>query len=171
LVYWFKDGGIITANIDYYKNRKGKRMAVTTSKLKDYLNKNQTIILATVGIDGAPDIRTIGGFGINDFTVYISTAKDSNKVKQLEKENKVALFFQQDNEFISSYFNATIFGKAEVVNTEAEFDKGKALILNRKPHLNILKETHQIYKIIPESIKTVDIGEKKPEERVSVLKF
>lgn len=146
-------------------------MAVTTNKLKDYLNGNQTIILATVGIDGAPDLRTIGGFGISDFTVYISTANDSNKVKQLEKENKVALFFQHENQFISKYFNVTIFGRAELVNTEVEFNKGKDLILNRKPHLNISKDTHNIYKVTPESIKTVDLGEKKPEERVSVLKF
>jgi uncharacterized pyridoxamine 5'-phosphate oxidase family protein len=166
-----KNGGNVTANIDYNKKRKGKKMAVTTQKLKDYLNGNQTIILATVGIDGTPDVRTIGGFGITEFTVYISTAKDSNKVKQIEKENKVALFFQHDNEFISNHFNVTVFGRAALVNTEVEFNKGKDLILNRKPHLNISKETHNIYKITSESIKTVDLGEKKPEDRISILKL
>lgn len=146
-------------------------MAVTTQRLKDYLNGNQTIILATIGIDGAPDVRTIGGFGISEFTIYLSTAKESNKVKQLEKVNKVALFFQHDNEFISKYFNATVFGRADLVDTEVEFNKGKDLIQGRKPHLNISKETHNIYKISPEFIKTVDLSEKRPEDRVAVFEF
>ncbi len=146
-------------------------MAVTTQKLKDYLNGNQTIILATIGFEGAPDVRTIGGFGISEFTIYLSTTKESNKVKQLEKENKVAIFFPHDNEFISTSFNATVFGRADLVETEIEFNKGKDLIQGRKPHLNISKETHHIYKISPDSIKTVDLSEKRPEDRVSVMKF
>lgn len=146
-------------------------MTAVAEKLKEYLKGNQSIILATVGTNGAPDLRIIGGFGLTDFTIYIATSKESNKVRQIEQENRVALLFQHENEFVSKFYNVTIFGKALLVSTETEFIKARKLILNRKPHLHILRETHNIYKIIPDTIKTLDMGEKNPDKRISIFQL
>lgn len=157
------------ANIDFYRLRKEKKMAVTIDKIKKFLQSVPILILATEGTEGGPDIRTIGGFGLKDFTIYFATNKGTNKVKQLEHEDRVALFFQNDNQLISKFFNVTLYGKAQLIHEKEEFNDAKELILDRKPNLNISKDTHFIYKIKAHTIKTVDLSEKNPDERVSLI--
>jgi general stress protein 26 len=158
-------------NINYNLRRKEKRMAAAEDKIKEYLKMNQTIVLATTDKEGAPDIRTLGGYGLSDYNVYFATSKSSNKVVQIEKINKVAVFFQHENQYISKFFNVTIYGEAILAEQEKEYERGKELILNRKPHLKINQETHNIYKILPRKIKVLDFGEQNESERVTIIDF
>ncbi|WFR54780.1 pyridoxamine 5'-phosphate oxidase family protein [Anaerocolumna sp. AGMB13025] len=146
-------------------------MAATEEKIKEYLKMNQTIILTTIDADGIPDIRTLGGYGISDYDIYFATLKESNKVKQLEGNSNVAVFIQHENQFISKFFNVTIYGKACLINNEKEYETGKTLIISRKPSLKIQKDTHYIYKILPEKIKVLDFSEQNLNERVSIFKL
>jgi uncharacterized pyridoxamine 5'-phosphate oxidase family protein len=146
-------------------------MAVTEEKIKKYLKMNRTIILSTIDTDGVPDIRTLGGYGISDYIIYFSTLKTSNKVKQIEGKNDVAVFIQHENQFISKFFNVTIYGKAILIENDSEYESGKTLILSRKPSLKIHKETHNIYKVIPNKIKVLDFSEQNLNERISIIKL
>lgn len=132
---------------------------------------NQTIVLATVGIDGIPDLRTLGGFGISDYVIYFSTNKNSNKVLQIANKKEVSLLFQHENQFISKFFNVTIYGEAVLLDNEVEFKKGKELIIGRKPFLKITKATHNIYKVVPKKIKALDFEEKNLSERVTLIEL
>jgi len=144
-------------------------MAITEEKIKEYLKMNQTIVLATIGIDGIPDIRPLGGYGISDYIIYFSTSKTSNKVKQITNKKEVSLLFQHENQFISKFFSVTIYGEAILVENEKEFEKGKELILSRKPALKISKDTHYIYKVVPKKIKALDFAEQNLNERTTVI--
>ncbi len=146
-------------------------MAVTEERIKEYLRMNQTIILATTDADGIPDIRTLGGYGISDYVIYFSTSKISNKVKQIEGKKNVAVFIQHENQFISKFFNVTIYGEAILIENESEYEDGKTLILSKKPSLKINKETHNIYKVIPKKIKVLDFSEQNLNERISIIEF
>ncbi len=146
-------------------------MAVQEERIKEYLRMNQTIILATTDADGIPDIRTLGGYGISDYVIYFATAKSSNKVKQIEGKKAVAVFIQHENQFISKFFNVTIYGEAVLLENETEYEDGKTLILSRKPSLKIHKDTHNIYKVIPKKIKVLDFSEQNLNERISIIEF
>lgn len=146
-------------------------MAVAEEKIKEYLKMNQTIILATIDADKTPDIRTLGGYGISDYVIYFSTLKTSNKVKQIEANKEVTVFIQHENQFISKFFNVTIYGEAILLENESEYEDGRTLILSRKPSLKIHKDTHNIYKVIPKKLKVLDFSEQNLNERISVIEF
>ncbi len=131
----------------------------------------QTIILATIDADGIPDIRTLGGYGISDYVIYFSTSKSSNKVKQLKGKKEVAVFSQHENQFISKFFNVTIYGEAILIENDTEYEDGKTLILSRKPSLKIHKDTHNIYKVIPKKIKVLDFSEQNLNERITIIEL
>ncbi len=142
-------------------------MAASEEKIKEYLKMNQTIILATSDRDGVPDIRTLGGFGVSDYVIYFATSKTSNKVNKKE----VTVFIQHENQFISKFFNVTIYGEAILLEADSEYNHGKTLILSRRPSLKIRKDTHNIYKVMPKKLKVLDYSEQNSKERISILEF
>ncbi len=144
-------------------------MSASEQKIKEYLKANQRIILATTDGEGNPDVRILGGYGLEEYTVYFSTIKTSNKNSQLNENKNTAVLFQHDNQFISRYFNITIYGEAVLIDKNSEFEKGKDIIQNKNPNVKITKETHNIYKIIPKKLKVLDFGEPTAEERITVL--
>ncbi len=146
-------------------------MAVSEEKIKEYLRMSQTIILATTDLEGLPDIRTIGGFGVTGYEIYFSTSNTSNKVHQIAKNNEVAVFFQHENQFISKYFNVTVYGHAELLTQKADINNAKEIILARNGVLKLAKDTHNIYKVIPKRIKVLDFAEKDAKERIHVIQF
>lgn len=146
-------------------------MSASEEKIKDYLKANQRIVLATVDTEGSPDIRILGGYGVSGYTIYFSTVKTSNKNLQLSGNKNTAVLFQHDNQFISKYFNVTIYGEAVLIENGQEFEKGQDIIQNKNPNAKISKETHNIYKIIPRKLKVLDFGEPKAEERIKIIQF
>lgn len=146
-------------------------MAASEEKIKEYLRMSQTIILATTDLEGLPDIRTIGGFGVSGYEVYFSTSTTSNKVHQIAKNNQVAVFFQHENQFISKYFNVTIYGQAELLTQKADINQAKDIIQNHSRGLKLGKDTHNIYKVRPSKIKILDFSGKNANERTHVIQF
>lgn len=146
-------------------------MAISEEKVKEYLRMSQTIILATTDLEGLPDIRTIGGFGVSGYEVYFSTSKNSNKVHQIAENNQVAVFFQHENQFISKYFNVTIYGHAEILTQKEDINHAREIIQNRSLSLKLGKDTHYIYKVIPKKIKILDFSEKNENERIHEIQI
>lgn len=146
-------------------------MSASEEKIKEYLKSNQRIILATTDKEGSPDVRILGGYGLEGYTVYFSTVKASNKNSQLSENKNTAVLFQHENQFISKYFNITIYGEAALVEGSAEYEKGREIIQNKNPNIKVTKETHNIYKIVPKKLKVLDFGEPKLEERVTILQL
>ncbi len=83
----------------------------------------------------------------------------------------MAVFIQHENQFISKFFNVTIYGEAVLIENESEYEDGKALILSRKPSLKIHKDTQNIYKVIPKKIKVLDFSEQNLNERITIIEF
>lgn len=143
-------------------------MAINNKEIQDYLNNSKSLVLATVNNAGEPDIRTLGGYGISEFEIYFATAKESNKVKQLDVNNEVAVLFQHENQVIPDFLNITLYGKAVPVKGE-DFAAGKAVIAKRRPQNAAAEQTHNIYRIKPERIKVLDFKASNPEERVYTI--
>ncbi len=167
----YEEKEVTSINIDYRMKRKEKRMSASEQKIKEYLRANQRIILATTDGEGNPDVRILGGYGMEEYTVYFSTTKNSSKNNQLSENKNTAVLFQHDNQYISRYFNVTLYGEAVLLDKSSEYEKGKDIIVNKNPNIKITKETHNIYKIIPQKLKVLDFGEPTAEDRVTILSF
>ncbi len=146
-------------------------MSASEEKIKEYLKANQRIVLATVDKEGSPDVRILGGYGISGYTIYFSTSKSSNKNTQIDSNNNIAVLFQHDNQFISKYFNVTIYGDAQLLDSNKEFEKGREVILNKNPNIKITVETHNIYKIVPKKLKVLDFGESDIQDRTTIIQL
>jgi uncharacterized pyridoxamine 5'-phosphate oxidase family protein len=143
-------------------------MAIKEQEIKEYFKNSESLELVTVDESGEPDIRTLGGYGVSELNVYFATAKGSNKVNQLNSNNKVAILFQHENQEISSFINITIYGKAVLVKGQ-EFKTGKEIIAKRRPQITATEETHNIYRVDPKKIKVLNFSSSIPEERISYI--
>lgn len=143
-------------------------MSVNNEQIKNYLNESKALILATVNNSGEPDIRTLGGYGVSEFEIYFATARESNKVKQLDNNHEVAILFQHENQVIPDFLNITLYGEA--VLTEGEgFSAGKEIISKRRPQIAATEETHNIYRVKTKKIKVLDFKASNPGERIYTI--
>lgn len=140
-------------------------------EISEYLESSKTAVLATVDSNNNPNIRTIGGFGVNDITIYFSTAKKSKKVEEIEGNNNVSLLFEHENQERSKFVNIEVKGIAEEVKGEDRFDEGLKYIAKRRPELKLAGDTHNIYRVVPKEIKVLDFSKEKPEERIQKIEF
>lgn len=146
-------------------------MLVKENEIKNYLKETNTIELATVNEENQPVIRTLGGFVIDGFITYFSTSKETEKIKQIAKNNHVAILFQHENQIIPNFVNVTINGIAEDIEDLEEFNKVAQLIKIRRPHLNLTQEKNNIYKVVPKKVKILDFTKENIEERVKLIEF
>lgn len=144
-------------------------MAIQRQEIADYLNNSKALILATVGTDGTPDVRVLGGYGVSGLKVFFSTSKSSNKVVQIQKNNGVAILFQHENQVIPNFLNITVYGKAVLLPPGEAFAVGKEVIDRRRPQNVVTEQTHFIYQVTPEQIKVLDFRAATPEERVYTI--
>jgi general stress protein 26 len=146
-------------------------MSNENKEISEYLETSKTAVLATVDSNNNPNIRTIGGFGVKDITVYFSTAKKSNKVEQIKGSSNVSLLFEHENQERSNFVNIEVKGIAEEVKGKDQFDEGLKYIAKRRPQLKLVEDTHNIYRVVPKEIIILDFSKEKPEERIQKIEF
>jgi nitroimidazol reductase NimA-like FMN-containing flavoprotein (pyridoxamine 5'-phosphate oxidase superfamily) len=153
--------------LDKNNRRDRKTMALSEQEIKEYLKENKSIVLATIDEDGQTDLRSLGGYNFDGFTLYFGTAASANKVKQIANNNKVSVLVQHEGQVIPQYKNITIYGEAKRL-TGDEYELGKAKIIERRPNAVLEEDTKHIYKVIAEKIKILDFTET-PEKQTTVI--
>lgn len=143
-------------------------MALLLENIITYLKNSRSIVLATVDSDRLPDVRTIGGYNFDGYVLYFATAKTSRKAEQLLEKENVAILIQHENQVHPDYKNVTIYGKAKKLSG-TEYDLGRAKILERRPNAIYEEESKNIYRVIPEQIKLLDLS-KDANEQVHIIK-
>jgi uncharacterized pyridoxamine 5'-phosphate oxidase family protein len=143
-------------------------MAFIFTDIITYLKNNKSIVVATVDEHNAPDLRTIGGYNFDGITLYFATDKTSNKSAQIAKNDEVAVLVQHENQVLPDFVNLTLYGKARRL-TGAEFTTAKNKLLERKPYAIYDENSKNIYQVIPQQIKILDLS-KKQSEQVRIIK-
>ena len=131
-------------------------MAWNTEKAIEYAKEAKAAVFATVAEDGSPQVRYVGGYGIDGNVFYVNTGKDSAKVKQILAKPEVALIFQHKAQ--DSLKNVTFYGKASLVSTADAAEKAKEIIKVRRPQA-AFDETKVIIRVDINRIKVLDFGE------------
>lgn len=142
-------------------------MALTRNEIYEYLKENKSVVLATTGKDGQPDLRSLGGYNFHGYTLYFATAANSNKVEQIADNSNVSILVQHEGQVIPDFKSLTIYGKAEKVTAE-EYILGKQKIQERRPNLEFQENVRNIYKVIAKKIKVLDFSQK-PEEQITFV--
>lgn len=122
-------------------------------EIRDYIYDNKSLVLSTVDEVGNPNLRHIGGYTIDGKDIIFQTRIDTDKLKEIDNNNNVALLFQHEGQQAPK--NVTIYGRAEKLDkTEAE--QAANLIKERRPQLNYDPQVNVIFKVTTDSIKVLD---------------
>lgn len=140
----------------------------------DYIAKTRLAILATVRGDQAPVVRTIGSFAQDGLNIYFSTGKETAKVKQIEGNKVVSLFFQQEGQEIGTFKNVALIGEAEKVREGNELTKAVELLGNRNPRFKARIEKGElekvaIFKVQPKEVKYLDFSKGHGEDALQEI--
>ena len=65
--------------------------------ISDYISKCHSCTIATVGLDGEPDASTVF-FANSGLDIYFNTSKDSQKMQNIEDNQRVAITMQTNPE-------------------------------------------------------------------------
>lgn len=142
-------------------------MALLLENIITYLKNSKTIVLATVDQSNLPDLRTIGGYNFDGYIFYFATSNTSTKVEQLQNNEHVAILAQHENQSLPNYSNITIYGTAKKLYC-VEYEQGRAKILERRPNAVYEEESKNIYKVVPEQIKILDLSKKSNDQLVII---
>ena len=135
------------------------------NEIHDYLVENKSLVLATAGLDGSPQVRHIGGYQVRDLDIFFLTTAGTEKTKEIEKNPQVAALFQHEGQAVPK--NITVYGKAGRL-TGKEADDGAKLIQQRRPQLVYDPKINEIYKIEAETVKLLDFGRENKQEIIRV---
>lgn len=127
-------------------------MAWEKNDITTYLTESKSLVLATVSQDVTPQLRSIGGYGVEDYDIYFATAKDSDKVAQISENPNVTLLFQHEDQQAPK--NVTVYGTARKLQGE-EYDKAAEIIRKRRPQAQINSDRN-IYHVKTSKIKILD---------------
>lgn len=134
------------------------------NKIKDILEAHELLRMATLDSEGFPNVRSVD-YAIdpeNERYIYFTTFNNTNKVKELEKNNKVYLVVDKAASSIEAlaqvkYIRAT--GKALKVEKPEEAQQAMGFIFNKYPFLKDLPgdpSMMSIYKIELDEVKVTD---------------
>ena len=143
-------------------------MALLLENIITHLINSKTIVLATVDQNNLPDLRTIGGYNFDGYILYFATSNTSNKVDQLQYNDHVVILAQHENQTPPNYKNITIYGSAKKLSG-SEYEHGRAKLLERRPKAVYEEESKNIYRVIPEKIKILDLS-KDSKEQIHIVK-
>lgn len=144
-------------------------MALTQQEIHEYLKENKSVVLATTGAEEQPDLRVLGGYNFDGYTLYFGGSATANKVKQIAHNSKVSILIQHEGQEIPNFKNITIYGVAEKL-TGAEYEKGQKIIQERRPNAEFDEKVKSIFKVTPKKVKILDFAAK-PEEKITIIEL
>ena len=94
--------------------------AEARSRVRQMLEKNPFVTVATFGTDGYPDVRVLLVAAKDDVdTIWFATGTESNKIAQLRKNPK-AVLYAYDMEIMAEF---RLFGTVELLSDSAARQK------------------------------------------------
>lgn len=145
-------------------------MAWNVKEIETYLTENKSVVLATVDQSGNPQLRHLGGYGVDGLDVYFLTGKTTDKVGQIENHPEVALLFQHEGQVIPNLKSITLYGKAIEQKGDA-FTQAAELIKKRRPQLVADAEKSSIYKVSADKVKILDFSSQPNVEVIEANKI
>lgn len=145
-------------------------MALTNEQIEKYLKDTKRILLSTVTQDNKPDIRILGAIATDGVKTYFSTVGNARKVKQIENNPNVAIYFEAPNQEFPNYINATVYGKAKRVSGEEGIEKAVSLIKEKLPNFELTEEK-AIFVVEPDEIKIYNSSAELAQDKIQIVKY
>ena len=125
------------------------------NEIKNYIYNNKSLVLSTVDELGNPQVRHIGAYAIDGLNIVFQTGAATDKLKDIENNNNVALLFQHEGQETPK--NLTIYGHAKKLGSKEALEASK-LIKERRPQINFDPNVNVIVEVATDSVKILDFA-------------
>lgn len=123
------------------------------------LDEHRVMTIATARPDGWPQ-ATIVNFVNDGLASYIFIARDSQKAKNIARDNRVSATIGSDARRPLDIRGLSLGGTAVIVDDRAEIAHARTLFLKRHPELRVLPDPNPaevaMVRIVPEVVSVVD---------------
>lgn len=128
--------------------------------IQEILNAGRDLSLATLRPDGYPQATTVS-YANDGMTIYIAVAQESQKVRNIEKNDKVSLTISLPYADWLHIKGISMAAHAEVVHQETEKSHAAACMTQRFPQFGEWDQTAQaddiaFLKITPQIVSVLD---------------
>lgn len=124
----------------------------------ELMKSHNILTLATLREDGYPQANTVT-YANDGLTIYFSTGRDSQKVKNIMGCNKVSLSIDRDYQDWSKIKGLSMAAAAEVLTNPAEIQKAMGCVMEKFPFLKDMPEPEEpmaVIKIMPKIISILN---------------
>jgi len=112
------------------------QIRMTDSEMRDFIASRKSMQVATLGRDGAPHLTTLW-FALVDDRLVFETFSKSQKVRNLERDARIAVLFEDGIEY-SELRGVAINGRAELVtDPERVHVLARAFMRRNQPALSV----------------------------------
>jgi PPOX class probable F420-dependent enzyme len=101
-------------------------------KIQSILDQHRNMTIATLRPDGWPQATTVG-YANDGLTLYFLCGPDSQKAKNLARDDRVSLTIGDDNGQVMEITGLSMAAHAHAVDDPAEMEKAMALLMRRYP--------------------------------------
>jgi nitroimidazol reductase NimA-like FMN-containing flavoprotein (pyridoxamine 5'-phosphate oxidase superfamily) len=101
-------------------------------KIVTLLDQHRIMSIATLRPDGWPQATTVG-YANDDLEIYFLCGLDSQKAKNIERDNRVSLTINDDPSQVMAITGLSLAAKAQPVTDRAEAEKALRLLMSRYP--------------------------------------
>ena len=131
-------------------------------KIQDLLDHHRTMSIATLRPDGWPQTTTVG-YANDGMTIYFLCGQDSQKAKNLARDDRVSLTIDEDTPQVMEIKGLSMAAHAQAVKDRAEGEKALHLLMERYPEQQgsvplpmPRPEDVAIFRVTPEVISVLD---------------
>jgi PPOX class probable F420-dependent enzyme len=136
---------------------------VIRTKILALLDEHRNMTVATLRPDGWPQATTVG-YGNDGLTLYFLCGLDSQKARNLARDNRVSLTIDDDTPEVMEIAGLSMAARAEAVVDRAEAEKALRLLMLKYPEQKSLPlslpmptpENVRIFRLTPTVISVLD---------------
>ncbi|MBW1766349.1 MAG: pyridoxamine 5'-phosphate oxidase family protein [Deltaproteobacteria bacterium] len=124
----------------------------------DIMKNHNILTLATLREDGYPQANTVT-YANDGLTIYVSTAQDSQKIKNIKNSNKISLTIDKDYEDWNKIKGLSMAATAEIPTNPDEIQKAMNCLVKKFPFLAEMPEPEEpmaVVKITPNIISVLN---------------
>ncbi len=131
-------------------------------KIKEILEAHELLRIATLDNEGFPNVRSVdfANDPVDESKLYFTTFSQTNKVKEIEKNNDVYVLVDKSANSIEElaqikYIRGT--GKAYKVTDDVEIQNAMGLLLNKYPFIKDLPGDPSMMSVYRIDLKSVNV--------------
>ncbi|MCJ7743287.1 MAG: pyridoxamine 5'-phosphate oxidase family protein [Dehalococcoidales bacterium] len=128
-----------------------------TKRVTEYMSRCPFCTIATVSADGKPSVATVY-FGTAGMDIYFNTGKDSQKVRNIQANPRVAIAMQEpsapkiDREIRGIQYT----GKARILSDAETTEIPKAVMARHRAFNNVTAGNSVVVKVTPVRVYLID---------------